>query len=107
MATNRPSKAAANPLESDAPALTKAQQQAAVALPIVDPEPFLGMAQPGMTPNIDGTPTGVPNKRVKILRTERSASAGGAHYSLSTGDIMDLPLPVADGLIAQRLAEEI
>lgn len=95
--------------ESDPEPITDAQEmQDAVALPtVIDPPQILDFPQPGFTPSLTGVPAGVPNKRVRILRSERSATAGGAHYSLNAGDIMVLPLPVADGLIAQRLAEEI
>lgn len=102
-------KTVSNPLPDDAPAFpTAKEQQDAVALPpVVDPPPILDLTQLNVLPLESAPPVGVPNKRIRILRNERSASAAGAHYSLNAGDIMVLPQPVADELIAQRLAEEI
>lgn len=78
--------------------------------PVVDPEPLQPVTEADAGPPVDpgATATVAPPpvvKRVRILRNE-SVAVGGAHYTLKAGATMDLVASVADGLIAQRLAEE-
>lgn len=99
------------PAEQDAPVEEEAPPEGST----VDPEPMGAVSpstDPQRLPEID--PGAVPadvapssEKRVRILSNQASASAGGAHYSLSAGAIMVLPGAVADELIVQRLAEEV
>lgn len=84
---------------------------AAAPAPLIDPISMEGLIPPAHLPQPGDRaemvqPSGVPMKHVRALRNE-SADAGGAHYTLRVGAIMDLPAPVADRLIAQRLVEEI
>lgn len=83
---------------------------------VVDPAPMQTVPG-GPGPLLEQTPPNTPaahvtsiiggTKRVQVIRNEQSVSVAGAHYTLRAGDIMDLELTVADGLIEQRLVKEI
>jgi len=63
---------------------------------IVDPEP---VEVPQAAP--------VPHQMVEvfIIRNEDSVAVGGSHYSLKAGTTMVLQQPIADELIARKLAQ--
>lgn len=70
--------------------------------PTLDPSQLPRLDPTAMT--IEGPNT---NKQIRFTKTMQSITAGGAHYTPTAGTILVVPQPVADSLIAQRVAEEI